>query len=212
MLARTPRTAAILAKPPAPRRQLTKARRGTLVDRVADILSDGDPTPFSFEAAVRHGLRGSLCLQGWRWPDADLAACDIVGAALRLIGAKRPTWQEGQPEWTQPAVFAVERTRCIRCHGPMPEGHHKFCSHLCGSAWRMALARQDHREALAANQRAYYAAWSARQPEQPCEGCGTMFRPKKPGRRFCGQDCSNRRNSKFSPGFGDLVPRPRGSE
>lgn len=195
MLARTPRTAAILASKPAPPKQLGRDRQRSLIHRIAGVLRDADPTPFAFESAARHGIRGSLCLQGWRWADADRAAAEVIADALRLVGAKRPTWEQGQPEWTQPGVLAVERTRCIRCHGPLPEGHWKFCGPTCHATFHSALSRAKSLEDDNARQRAYYAAWAARQPEQPCEGCGTMFRPKRPGRRFCGKDCSNRHNS-----------------
>lgn len=89
----------------------------------------------------------------------------------------------------------VERDNCIRCRGPLPDGHHKFCSITCGSAYREDMARKTDRAAANARLYAYYAAWSSKQPEQPCELCGTMFKPNRPGRRFCSVQCRNTRNS-----------------
>src|SRR5690606_7695490 len=95
-----------------------------LVESVVTILKSADPTPFAFEASCRHGLRSRLTLEGWNWKDADDTAADIVATALRQIGAKRPTWAEGQPDWAQNGSGTmIERTRCIRCRGPLPDMH-----------------------------------------------------------------------------------------
>lgn len=157
MLSRLPWTPAPEAKPiPKPRpRALNRERRRHLVSTVAEILKGGDPTPFAFEASCRHGIRSRLCLDGWKWAEADGTAGEIVAEALRLIGARRPPWAEGQPEWTQNGAGAlIERTRCINCHGPLPADHTKFCGQLCASAhharWnRRKEASEDAAYALA---------------------------------------------------------------
>jgi len=187
-----------VAEQPATRglaRKLNRARRRHLIDRAATILRKGEPSKFQFEAACRHGFRSSFCLQGWSWIEADQAAADIVAAALLLVGAERPTWQEGQPEWTQDGVLRVERDDCLRCRAPLPEGHYKFCSSECGLAYRNAIARRNDQEAANARTYAYFAAWSARQPEQPCQVCEAKFRPNRPGQRFCSIQCRNVHNS-----------------
>lgn len=193
MLARVPWTPPLKAK--AKPRQLNRDKRKHLVDSVAAILKSGEPTHFAFEASCRHGLRSGLCLQGWNWQEADAVAADIVAAALRQIGAVRPTWQQGQPEYTQDGVVVFERTRCIRCGWKLPDGHHKYCSSICAKNHHAAISRLHEREAMNARVRAWYAAWSAKQPEQPCEQCGQKFRPSRPGRRFCSKVCANRHNS-----------------
>lgn len=175
--------------------RLNQARRNHLIDRTAKILRTGEASKFEFEASCRHGLRSSLCLQGWTWADADLIAAEIVAAALNRIGAERPTWKEGQPEWTQDGVLRVERENCIRCRGPLPEGHYKYCSSMCGSADRSDIARRTDADAENAKIRAYRATWSTKQSDQACEACGDMFRPKSPGARFCSIRCRNIRNS-----------------
>jgi hypothetical protein len=61
-------------------------------------------------------------------------AAGIVDAAFKRIGARRPSWQQGQPEWAQEGFSPISRTRCVRCGTKLPEGHWKFCSQLCGQA------------------------------------------------------------------------------
>lgn len=133
-----------------PTRKLNGQHRRRLIEGTADILRRGDPTAFAFEAFCRHGIRSGLCLKGWNWTDADAAATDIVSAALRQIGARRPTWQQGQPEYTQDGVIVNERTRCIRCGWRLPEGHRKFCGPVCFTAHHNALARRYRAEEVAA--------------------------------------------------------------
>lgn len=67
-------------------------------------------------------------------------ARELLGEAFRAMNATRPTWNEGQPEWVIEAGTLIERTRCVRCGNPLPEGHHKFCSHLCSSVHHMRLS------------------------------------------------------------------------
>lgn len=103
-------------------------------------------TLFGLEGPLRHAMREALCLQGWHWADADTAARQLVDAALASLWAVRPTWNEGQPEWAIEAGTLIERTRCVRCHAPLPEGHHKFCSRLCSTtynSWLSDMRRAD---------------------------------------------------------------------
>ncbi|RIK96976.1 MAG: hypothetical protein DCC74_08975 [Proteobacteria bacterium] len=140
MLARTPWTPRAAEK--ATRRRLNKDRRRHLVATVANILEAGEPTKFAFEASCRHGIRSSLCAQGWRWQEADAIAADIVATALRSIGTQRPTWQQGQPEWTQEGFAPVLRTRCAHCGRQLPEidGTNRiYCSEVCSSVRRSRL-------------------------------------------------------------------------
>ncbi|MBL0934244.1 MAG: hypothetical protein IBJ07_05795 [Rhizobiaceae bacterium] len=132
-----------IRRPVARPRRINVDRRRHLVDTVATILKTGDPTPFAFEATCRHALRSKLCLEGWKWHEADSLSVEIVTTALNRIGARRPTWAEGQPEYVQNGAGAlIERTRCIRCHKPLPEGHFKFCSFLCGQSHREIIGRR----------------------------------------------------------------------
>ena len=95
---------------------------------------------FGLEGPLRHAIRADLCLQGWRWSDADLMAREMLDDAFRAVHAIRPAWEEGQLEWTVHAGTLIERTRCAHCHGPLPDGRPKFCSNLCGNAHRQRVA------------------------------------------------------------------------
>lgn len=57
-----------------------------------------------------------------------------MAGALRRVRAVRPTWYEGQREWTVSAGDLIQRTRCIKCHKALPEGHFKYCGRLCAQS------------------------------------------------------------------------------
>lgn len=107
------------------------------------------PTVFGLEGPLRHALREAFCSQGWRWSDADDTARHLVETALFSLGAMRPSWNEGQPEWSIESGTLIERTRCARCHAPLPEGRHKFCSRLCSTTYNSWLS--DMRQADESN-------------------------------------------------------------
>lgn len=126
------------------KRRERDARRGKLAsersERLATAMAatmraaftDGRAASlFAFEAPFRHAIRSGLTLQGWKWAAADEMAATLVADALRKAGAKRPSWNEGQREWTIEGGALIERTRCVRCGNPLPEERHKFCSDLC---------------------------------------------------------------------------------
>lgn len=186
MLARTPKTALHLgiplepwrirlrsalgrwelANPPAKagtkRRKLNKDRRRSIRDKIVIIMRTVEPTPFAAEGPCRAGIRSSLCLQGWAWAEADAVAAEIVAAALNIIGAKRPAWKEGQPEWTQDGALPILRERCIRCRGPLPEGHYKFCSKVCSNGYHADRGNAHTAAERLAADLAKQAAWSGR--------------------------------------------------
>ena len=96
------------------------------------------------EGPLRAGIRRDLCHMGWRWADADFMARELLDEAFRRARAVRPDWYEGQPERTiQPGVL-IERTRCVECRKPLPEGHRKFCDTPCANAYhkRLTLLRE----------------------------------------------------------------------
>lgn len=187
MLARTPAKSIRRAQEPA--RRLSRDRQKAVRDKIVTIMRTVEPTPFAAEGPCRAGVRSSLCLQGWAWADADAVAAEIVAAALNIVGARRPTWQQGQPEWTQPGVHKIRYDRCRSCKGPLPETHFSFCCRECGDAWRAKNAYRGELEDLAAYARARRAAWSAKQAARVCEGCGVSYQPKRPNQRFCSQVC-----------------------
>lgn len=189
MLARVPWSPVLAIEKPKPQR-INKDRKRDLVDRIAGIMREAEPTPFAAEGPARAGIRASLCLDGWPWATADKLAADVVGGALHVVGAVRPTWDQGQPGWTEPGALPVLRERCARCGHELPDGHRLWCSDVCAKAAKLDRQRQRWDEESYAAWKAYQAAWQARQPKQDCEGCGRSFRPKRKGQRFCRYECS----------------------
>jgi len=191
------------------RRTLNKERRAHLIRTAADILRRGVASKFEFEASCRHRLRGGLCLEGWGWSDADAVAADVVAAALAQIGAVRPTCDEGQPEWTQPAHSPIERVFCERCGTKIPDtrGENagtatRFCSDLCRAAastdrHRRMISLFDgaEREAVRAALKSQRKAVAADARVRVCEGCGNTYENGDSKSRFCSRACANRNNS-----------------
>ena len=100
-------------------------------------------TLLNFEAPCRHALRSRLCLEGWRWADADAAANGVVQEALIRVGAERPNWEEGQPEYSQTGAGAlIERTLCVRCQTPLEGNQRKYCSNLCNSVHNSMIRKR----------------------------------------------------------------------
>lgn len=123
----------------AERGRLAKQRAEHLEDQLARLMraafTSGQIAYIGgLEGPLRAGIRASLCLGGWKWRDADKAAMATVAGALRRVRAVRPTWPEGQPEHVIAAGTLIQRTRCIKCHGPLPEGHFKYCGRLCAQS------------------------------------------------------------------------------
>lgn len=191
MLARTPFKAAERIRAEAKR--LNRARKEALRDRIAAMMREVEPTPFAVEGPCRAGIRSSLCLQGWKWADADMAAAEIVTWALRIVGAARPTWEQGQPEYTQPGAIAVRRDNCIRCNKPLPDGHYKFCCLICAKAWHDHKRQERFADEMAAAARAKAAAWREQLPPRACQCCGGMFKPT-PKQKYCSVRCAGKIN------------------
>ncbi len=129
----------------ARRGRLGKLRADALVDELVKVIrlafeAGATGSLFGLEGPLRHGIRADLCLMGWRWRDADLMARELLNEAFRRARAVRPTWYEGQPEWTIQAGTLIERTRCVRCGNRLPDGHTRYCSRLCGDAHHHRIA------------------------------------------------------------------------
>jgi hypothetical protein len=141
-----------VAKRKKPPNKSDARRYGALVDSLAHTIrlafeAGETGSLWGLEGPLRASIRSDLCLQGWTWKDADELTRDILAAAFRRVGASRPSWNEGQLEWTIEAGTLIERTRCVHCHKPLPEGHFKFCGEICGAASRM---RWSYRQGMSA--------------------------------------------------------------
>lgn len=158
MLVMTPAAAKAIRKAQrrerdAMRGRLGVARYNALAAELARAIrlafeTGATATLFGLEGPLRHGIRSDLCLQGWRWADADTMARDLMDEAFRTVHAIRPTWNEGQPEWVIEAGTLIDRTFCVCCHKPLPDGRPKFCSDLCKRSHhsRLSALRQADEE------------------------------------------------------------------
>lgn len=186
---------------PTPGR-LNPDKQKHIVSTVAAILRQGEPTPFAFEAACRHGLRIRLIFAGWRWADADGTAAEIVATALRRMGAQRPTWYQGQPAYTEQGYAPTLIEYCKRCHKPLPDPttnggwNTKFCSNACRRSFQRRGELMTQREYVEALKAASEVKRLER--EKTCPNCGTVFVPKKAlwppaphdTPRFCSNSCT----------------------
>lgn len=102
------------------------------------------PSAFNLEGVLRHALRSDLALQGWRWIDADFAAREVLAVVYGRLRVERPSWDQGQREWTQHAGTLIERERCANCHGMIPPGNYKFCCRHCAKAFHDRLSDRRH--------------------------------------------------------------------
>jgi predicted nucleic acid-binding Zn ribbon protein len=140
-------------------KKLSKARREAIVELVAHLMRRAVPTPFRLEAPARAAIRARLCMSGWSWGQADAAADEAVQAALARVGAKRPTWKEGQPEFTQEAVLPLLREFCVRCGKPLPEENYKYCGPVCAKAAIVDRDRRRRKEEACAEEQIYRASY-----------------------------------------------------
>ncbi len=165
-------------------------QRQHIIGRLVEIMSVWTQSPFQFEGAARSSVRSNLCLHGVEWAQADAEAASLVQSALGRMRAVRPTWEQGQKEYTIP------RENCAWCYIPIPDdlivgSHHKgFC---CPEHARVAIELRDLRS-VGETQAAYRAAadviYRAKNPARPCEHCDRTFRPKNPDAQYCSHRCS----------------------
>jgi hypothetical protein len=167
---------------------LTVAKHNQLVDRAMDILGEWRLSPFEHEEPVRHGLRIGLCLEGNGWGRADLEAASIVDDALRKLGAARPTFAQGQREYT------VSSDYCAWCHCPIEEesrfGSRRFCSadHARAALAHRAMTLQRYDQAALSN--AYRLIAKEEAPPRQCGHCGKSFKSEIRNARFCSLRCN----------------------
>lgn len=126
--------------------RLGKGRFDTLAKELAALHRAAQEagliiTYLNLEGTLRAALRADLCLQGWRWRDANFAAITLMDEVHRRLKVERPSWNEAQPEHVALPGLQIERTRCAKCHKRLPEGHKKFCSRICATTYHDRLTR-----------------------------------------------------------------------
>lgn len=169
----------------------TGDKRKHRVNLAMDMLRDWRLSPFEKEGSTRAGIRSALCLNGHGWHRSDATAADVIAEALYLLGAERPTWDQGQPEYT------AGRDNCMRCRGPIPpdlivgERTRGFCSIECARAAMTEKRLRVMRGDTAAYQDAMDTIRRAEQKPIKCESCGKTFRPLFPDGKYCSRKCTH---------------------
>jgi hypothetical protein len=171
--------------------------RQHMISKIMDVLRDWRQSPFEHEADCRTGLRSGLCLQGEGWKRSDDEAAALVAAALRRIGAVRPTWDQGQRE------FSLSEDYCSWCMGPIEDRYtakQRYCSVHCAKlavafAQRKNTSGDVGRHVLMAKR----IVQRSEAPPRDCGYCGKPYRSENPATRFCSHLCAARYNT------GDLL-------
>ena len=159
------------------------------VDRTVEVMRDWRFTPFENEGTVRAAIRSAFCLQQYGWHRADQQAAAIVAEALRLMGAKRPTWEQGQRHYT------IARETCRQCGGQLDEEQITYGDRFCsGECARIAITRrsfQHHDERDRLYRRALKIIRISRKPVKECAQCGKEFqqRGENGDGKFCSMRC-----------------------
>jgi hypothetical protein len=181
------------ASPRKPRPILKGQERESAIQKVMDVMDDWRLSPFEREGATVAGLRSALCLKGYAWERSHHEATALVDETLRRLRAVRPTWEQGQLE------YSVDRENCAWCSGPIPEEllaggvkrFHSYCSHACARAAIDQRSLQQRRR----DNRAFKDAWDVLQrPEgvsQNCAWCDKLYRPLFGRGKFCSLQCSS---------------------
>lgn len=163
-----------------------------LIEQIKSILKAGRDSDFQHEAAARHGIRSALCLQGHSWQRADGEAAILVRHALRLLGAVRPSWDQGQ-DW-----YARGEGNCRRCRHPItddspkPVARQGFCSNVCLlSVHRYGMHPPDYHGSTAWDL-AHFLIRKSRMPLRSCVNCGESFRPATFEAVTCSPKCAGK--------------------
>lgn len=181
-----------------PRVFVGKERRHIIQD-VMDVLQDWRTSPFQHEGPMRAGMRSSMCLQGHAWSIADAEAHAIVSAAFQEIGAARPTWEQGQKEYT------VADGYCAWCLVQIPEDlanlkkPSRYCSAVCARAAIVHRDIQHSGETSAAYEAAINTIHRTKHPSRNCEKCSKLFRPTFATGKYCSQACAKEAQRYLTP-------------
>lgn len=172
----------------APKRIFKGNDKDRVIRLTLRFLKTWRTTPFQHEATARAWLRSGLCLKGYGWERADFEAAAIVSECLSIMGAYRPTWTEGQWE------YSATRTNCLRCSGHLDEAdqlaNRRFCSVECAKGLMLDRALWDDKQSYLA----YQLAWKEHQdrsaPSRECKHCGKPFNSRVADRDYCSKDCA----------------------
>lgn len=166
-------------------------RRKHVLNQVIDSLRDWRSSPFENEGRLRSFLRATMCHSGVTWHRADMEAAALVSEGLYVLGAKRPSWDEGQPD------YALGADYCGWCGCSLSEDDEitrpgrRYCSGLCAKAafeYR-DFERRDADNKIYAQTRRIAKAHSLGARE--CRSCGKSFIPLglRSEQQFCSSLC-----------------------
>ncbi|MEF2071896.1 hypothetical protein [Consotaella aegiceratis] len=176
---------------PPPKASILKGeKRKHVVSKMMDLMRDWRDSPFENEGPVIAGFRSSLCLEGNPWAASDREAGHVVAEALRLLGAKRPTWAEGQPEYNG------EFDYCAWCGGALDEddraSRRRFCSAECARVYTHHRNGANMEHDGGALLSAYRLVAKEKAAPRPCRYCRTMFKHYRKDAEFCSASCAQR--------------------
>lgn len=161
--------------------------RERVLSFVYGFMRQWQTTPFQYEGAAVAGLRSALCLKGYNWNRSDAEAVSLAQESLRKLSADRPSWNEGQWE------YSASRTNCLQCGGWLDDHDQamsrRFCSAECAKGLMTFRAEwADKQTSLA-----YNLAWKEHNertaPGRQCKHCGTTFHGRSKDREFCSREC-----------------------
>lgn len=106
-----------------------RKRRKQYVANLMDVMRDWRLTPFEREGTIVASVRSTLCLMGYGWQQSNEEALILVNEVFRVTGAKRPSYAEGQRE------YSLSRETCATCLGELDDedvaARRRFCSYEC---------------------------------------------------------------------------------
>ncbi|MER9199664.1 hypothetical protein NKH74_10645 [Mesorhizobium sp. M0933] len=165
-------------------------KQEVIVDRLATILKSSNVSVFQYEAPARHGLRQAMLAKGFAWQRSDDEAHRLISAAFHRIGAVRPTWQQGQREYT------IARENCSWCRGELDDEqiarNERFC---CGEHAKAAVQLRDYETRAMDDEigrRAVYLIQRGNNPERKCGYCERRFKPLETEGEYCSRICRRR--------------------
>ncbi|MCI9865073.1 hypothetical protein RHIZ_03840 [Rhizobium skierniewicense] len=166
--------------------------RKHVINRVMDEIKDWRLSPFENEGRTRHGLRVALCMNGHSWSRSDREADLLLQAVFHYIGAERPTWAQGQREYTEPL------DNCNWCKGPLEEfqidRRERFCGPACAKAAITYRTYQTNFNEDSMGRAAYRILQQAKTPPRACQQCGVSYHAIRAGsdQKFCSHRCRDR--------------------
>lgn len=179
-----------LAKHHQPRHIVKGERRKHIISEIMDVLDDFRFSAWEHEGSTRAGLRSALCIAGHDWTASDIESAALITAAFQKLGqGARPSWAEGQPEYTAP----IEA--CSWCKAPLEQvqidRRERFCGVTCATAALKCRDYATHFNEDSMGRAAYRILQQAKTRPRECAQCGTSYQPIREGsdQRFCSYRC-----------------------